>query len=62
MVDGEDDEALAPDDFPIEAERTALKTQDGETIAEAKTKQIAENIAQRLNEQADREEEDRWSA
>ncbi|MCG6205362.1 hypothetical protein LPW26_11985 [Rhodopseudomonas sp. HC1] len=53
---------LEPDDFPVHAERTELKTQDGEKIAEAKSKKIAEDIAQRLNEQAHREEEDRWSA
>lgn len=53
---------LAPDDFPVQADRTELKTQDGEKIAEAKTKKLAEDIAERLNEQAHREEEDRWSA
>ena len=53
---------LGPDDFPVHAEQTNLKTHEGEKIAEAKSKQIAENIAQRLNEQAHREEEDRWSA
>ena len=58
-INGDD---LAPDDFPVHAERTELKTQDGEKIAEAKSKKLAEEIAQRLNEQAQREEEDRWSA
>ncbi|WP_420131960.1 hypothetical protein [Rhodopseudomonas sp.] len=53
---------LEADDFPVHADRTELKTQDGEKIAEAKTKTLAEEIAQRLNEQAHREEEDRWSA
>jgi hypothetical protein len=62
MADQNKDDELSPDDFPVEAERTAVKTQDGETIAEAKTKKLAEDIAHRLNEQASREEEDRWSA
>jgi hypothetical protein len=56
------DDTLQPDDFPIEAERSALKTTDGKTIAEAKTKQLADEIANRLNEQAYREEQDCWSA
>ena len=56
------DNTLHPDDFPIEAERSALKTADGKTIAEAKTKKLADDIADRLNEQADREQQDCWSA
>lgn len=62
MPDDPKADELAPDDFPVHAEQTELKTQDGEKIAEATSKTIAENIAQRLNEQAQREEEDRWSA
>jgi len=62
MPDQNNADELEPDDFPVQVERTELKTQDGEKIAEAKTKALAENIAQRLNEQAQREEEDRWSA
>lgn len=53
---------LEPDDFPIEAEHEALKTQTGEKIAEAKSDKLAEHIAERLNEQAYQEECDRWSA
>lgn len=56
------DKSLQPDDFPIEVERSALKTTDGKTIAEAKNKKLADNIADRLNEQADREQQDCWSA
>ncbi|WP_013500531.1 hypothetical protein [Rhodopseudomonas palustris] len=56
------DEHLHPADFPIEAESKSLKTTDGETIAEAKTRKLADEIAQRLNEQAYREEQDCWSA
>ncbi|MGP9814350.1 hypothetical protein SR870_20315 [Rhodopseudomonas palustris] len=62
MADPKDDDALEPDDFPVHVENTAVTKQDGETIAEAKTEKLAEDIAQRLNEQAMQEEEDRWSA
>lgn len=53
---------LEPQDFPIEADKTALKTSDGQPIAEAKSKKLADDIADRLNEQAYREEQDCWSA
>ncbi|WP_022720107.1 hypothetical protein [Rhodopseudomonas sp. B29] len=53
---------LDPDDFPIETEHGKLKTQDGENIAEAKNEKLAEEIAERLNEHAYKEECDRWSA
>jgi hypothetical protein len=52
---------LTPDDFPIETEDEKLKTQKGQTVATAKSEKLAEHIAERLNEQAHREEEDRWS-
>jgi hypothetical protein len=35
---------------------------DGKTIAEARTKKTAEDVAERLNAEEDRREEDRWSA
>lgn len=53
---------LEPQDFPIETDQTALKTSDGQPIAEAKSKKLADDIAERLNEQAYREEQDCWSA
>ncbi|KRQ01397.1 hypothetical protein AOQ72_07925 [Bradyrhizobium yuanmingense] len=53
---------LRPDDFPIEADKDRLKTHKGEPVASAETEQIADEIADRLNEQAHREEQDRWSA
>ncbi|ABD05466.1 conserved hypothetical protein [Rhodopseudomonas palustris HaA2] len=62
MAEKPNDHSLDPDDFPVHADHTAVTTQDGETIAEAKTEKLAENIAERLNEQAAQEEEDRWSA
>ena len=54
--------ALTPDDFPIEADKQKLKTQKGEPIATADTEELADQLAARLNEQAHREEQDRWSA
>lgn len=53
---------LRPDDFPIEADKDKLKTHKGEPVASAETEQIANEIADRLNEQAHQEEQDRWSA
>jgi len=51
------DKPLKPDDFPVEVEDEELKP-----IAKAKTPAIAEDIADRLNEDDCRKEEDRWSA
>jgi hypothetical protein len=56
------DEPLRPDDFPVEADKTKLKAQKGEDLASGKSEKKAEDVADRLNEQAQREEEDRWSA
>ena len=53
---------LKPDDFPIEADKDKLKTQKGEPVASAETEEIADEIADRLNEHAHQEEQDRWSA
>ena len=53
---------LKPDDFPIEADDKTLKTNKGKPIASAETEALAEDLAERVNEQADREEHDRWSA
>ncbi|WLB24124.1 hypothetical protein [Bradyrhizobium japonicum] len=54
--------ALTPDDFPVEADKQKLKTQKGEPIATADTEELADQLAEKLNEQAHREEQDRWSA
>jgi hypothetical protein len=48
-------EPLRPDDFPVEADKTKRKTQKGEDVASVKFKRKAEDIAHRLNEQAQRE-------
>ncbi|PSO16562.1 hypothetical protein [Bradyrhizobium sp. MOS003] len=56
------DTGLTPDDFPMEADKTKLKTHKGEPVASAESEEIADELADRLNEQAHREEQDRWSA
>jgi hypothetical protein len=56
------DKPLKPDDFPIEVEGEELVTADGKPIAKAKTQAIAEDIADRLNEDDYRKEQDGWSA
>jgi hypothetical protein len=57
-----DDEPLKPNDFPVQANQKRLVKNDGKTIAEARTEKIAEDVAERLNAEEDRREEDRWSA
>ena len=56
------DKPLKPDDFPVEVEGEELVTADGKPIAKAKTPAIAEDIADHLNEDDCRKEQDRWSA
>jgi hypothetical protein len=53
---------LKPDDFPVEREDNSIVTHKDEPVATAPSLEKAEDIARRLNEQAAREEEDRWSA
>lgn len=55
-------ENISPDDFPVEAEKNKVKTSTGKPIATATTPPLAAEIADRLNEQADQQEQDRWSA
>ena len=56
------DKPLKPDDFPVEVEVKKLVTADGKPIAKAKTPAVAEDIADRLNEDDYRKEQDKWSA
>ena len=56
------DQNLKPEDFPIAAHDEKLVTSDGKPVATAESPKVAEEIAGRLNEQADQEEQDRWSA
>ena len=53
---------LAPDDFPLAADGSRLVNSDGDSVALAKDRATAVDLAERLNEDADRKEEDKWSA
>lgn len=53
---------LKPDDFPVHTEGEKVKKQDGGPIAEADDPAVAEDVAERLNDDEARREEDKWSA
>jgi hypothetical protein len=57
-----DDEPLKPEDFPVRTNQKQIVRNDGKSIAEACTKKTAEDVAERLNAEEDRRDEDRWSA
>jgi hypothetical protein len=65
---GEDDmtsnskKPLRSEDFPVDAEGQKIKKQDGTPIADAESAAVAAEIAERLNEDEARREEDKWSA
>jgi hypothetical protein len=52
---------LKPDDFPVHTRKTAIVTDAGKPVAEAKDEKIAGDIADRLNSDQAREEDDRWA-
>jgi hypothetical protein len=56
------EKALKPDGFPVESKENNVITQHDEPVATTPSREKAEDVARRLNEQAAREEEDRWSA
>ena len=54
---------LKPDDFPVKAEGQKIKKQDdGTPIANTENPAIAADVAERLNDDEARREEDKWSA
>ena len=53
---------LKPDDFPVKVENQKLRTQNDVPVADAETPELVDQLAERLNEHADQEEQDRWSA
>ncbi|MBM7483940.1 hypothetical protein IVB41_12305 [Bradyrhizobium sp. 44] len=53
---------LAPDDFPVTAEGQKIKKQDGEPIATTEDHETAADLAERINDDEARREEDKWSA
>jgi hypothetical protein len=56
-----DKEQLKPNDFPVHTEKNKIVKPDGKDIAEARTPKIAEEVAERLNAEEGRREEDRWA-
>jgi hypothetical protein len=53
---------LEPDDFPVDADGQKIKKHDGTPLADAESPAVADEIAERLNENEARREEDKWSA
>jgi hypothetical protein len=53
---------LKPDDFPVHAEDKKIKKQDGAPIASTEDPAVANDVAERLNDDEARREEDKWSA
>jgi hypothetical protein len=53
---------LKPDDFPVTAEGQKIKKQDGQPIANTEDPDVAADVAERLNDDEARREEDKWSA
>ena len=53
---------LQPDDFPVHVENDKIKKQDGTPLAEAEDPATAADVAERLNDDEARREEDKWSA
>jgi hypothetical protein len=53
---------LKPDDFPLDVEGDKIKKQDGKPVARAEDPAVAADVADRLNEDESRREEDKWSA
>jgi hypothetical protein len=57
-----DGDQLKPNDFPLQADQDKIKRQDGKSVAETESDAMAKEIAERLNCDEHRREEDRWSA
>jgi hypothetical protein len=55
-------EPLKPADFPVTTEGKKIKTQDGKPVANTEDADLAADVAERLNDDEARREEDKWSA
>jgi hypothetical protein len=53
---------LKPDDFPVDADGKKIKKQDGTPLADTDDPAVASDVAERLNDDEARREEDKWSA
>jgi hypothetical protein len=56
------DKPLQPDDFPVQAAGNEIVARDGTPIAATTDTSVATDIADRLNSDEARREEDKWSA
>jgi len=52
---------LKPEDFPVHTEQKEIVTDSGKPTAGACDKETAHDVADRLNSDHSREEEDRWA-
>ncbi|WP_407160375.1 hypothetical protein [Bradyrhizobium sp. STM 3557] len=57
-----DGDQLKPNDFPLQADQDKIKRQDGKPVAKTDNDELAKDMAERLNCDEHRREEDRWSA
>jgi hypothetical protein len=57
-----DKKPLTPDDFPVDAEGKKIKKHDGTPVANTDDPAVAADVAERLNDDEARREEDKWSA
>jgi hypothetical protein len=53
---------LKPEDFPVHVEGDAIKKQDGKPVAKGEDSAVAADVSERLNEDEERREVDKWSA
>jgi hypothetical protein len=53
---------LPPEKFPLTVDGKKIKDKEGDTVATTNSVKDATEIAERLNEDEERKEEDRWSA
>jgi hypothetical protein len=57
-----DGDHLKPSDFPLQADKDKVTRQDGKPVAKTDNAEMAKEVAERLNCDEHRREEDRWSA
>jgi hypothetical protein len=56
------DKSLEPNDFPLSSDGEKIKKKNGTPIAQAENSTVAADVAERLNDDEARREEDKWSA
>ena len=52
---------LKPADFPVRAEQNEIVTDTNKSVAKARDEKTADDVADRLNSDHAREEDDRWA-